>query len=123
MTHPTLDPDYVLPVIQRKRRLNVQQTSVDAHKKTKIKRTKDAERVVHVIKVAQLAGMDGLTGREVCEHYEQTFGDPFPPNEASAMLIRLLRRGLVERDKKRTCSVSGLEAWLYHCPMKQAGLL
>ena len=101
----------------------VQQTSIDAHKLVKGKRTKDKERLVHLIKTAQLAGMDGLTGREACEHYLDTYNDPIPPSDVSARMNELVKAGLVVREKRRPCSVTGVEVWVNHCPMKQAALV
>lgn len=102
---------------------HVQQTSVDALKQSIRKRTEDEKRVIHLLKTAQLAGMDGLTGRELCQHYQDTFNDFFPPNEASARLHRLRSWGLVVREKKRPCSVTGEKVWVHFCPMQQANLL
>lgn len=112
-----------LPLVETPPKTRVQQTSIDAHKLVKSKRTEDKKRVVHLIKTGQLAGMDGLTGREVCEHYLATFGEYFPPSDASARLNELVKAGFVVREKKRPCSVTGITVWVNHCPMRQAALV
>ena len=112
-----------LPLVETPAKIRVQQTSIDALLKTKGKRTKDRERLIHLIKVAQLAGMDGLTGRELCQHYLDTFNDPIPPSDVSGRMNELVKAGFVVREKKRPCSVTGSTAWVNSCVMKQASLV
>ena len=112
-----------LPLVETTAKIRIQQTSIDALLKTKGKRTMDRERLIHLIKVAQLAGMDGLTGRELCQHYLDTFNDPIPPSDVSARMNELVKSGLVVREKRRPCSVTGILVWVNHCPMRQVNLV
>ena len=113
-----------LPIVETPPQKRVRHSLLEVHKQTKGKRQNDEERVIHIIKTAQLAGYKDLTRREISCMYQDTFGEEFGAEQSSARVNALMKKGLIEEgEQDRPCSVTGRVVGTVRCPMKQASLV
>lgn len=100
---------------------NVSETSRDAHASISIReRHTQNDDVFAVVAAACRTGAADMTGQEIMVAYRARFDRDMYPNVISRVVGSLLAGGrLVRMGNKRTCTVSGKNAYPVTVPAKQ----